>query len=93
LSIERLVAPAVDHDKVAVCPLTILDGVTVKVEIVGKEVTGGTPPKPPLAPPPPPPPPQATRTDSRGGSSATNRHRIVDILKLSGDFFLLGDIE
>ncbi|MFM7708745.1 MAG: hypothetical protein ACKO9D_12160 [Gammaproteobacteria bacterium] len=60
LSIERVVAPVVAHDKVADCPAVMVEGVEVKLLMVGDGTGGGATPELP----PSPPPPQAASMDS-----------------------------
>ena len=72
LSIERLVAPVVAHDKVADCPAAMLDGIAEKLEMVGEEMLGGAT----TLWSPPPPPPHAVIEHISGRSDAKRLRRM-----------------
>jgi len=73
LSIDKVVAPDDIHDNVEDCPVAMLDGLAVKLEMVGNDTVGGSVVLGSLFPPPPPPP-HAERTDSVRRLSTVDRH-------------------
>jgi len=72
LSIDKVVAPDEVHDNVEDCPVAMLDGLAVKLEMVGNDTVGGRVVLGSLFPPPPPP--QADRTDSVRRLNTVDRH-------------------
>jgi hypothetical protein len=72
LSIDKVVAPDEVHDNVEDCPVVMLDGLAVKLEMVGNDTVGGSVVLGSLFPPPPPP--QADRTDSVRRLNTVDRH-------------------